>query len=108
MRLSGFYEKNDLEGFYRGINEAYGAARRIGISGSVAAGVGAQLWDKYRRHRIPVAMELERWVEHFSEILNQPGTASDYERYLPAQRAFDMALDAPFTWEELLDARWER
>ena len=104
VRLSGLYEKNDLEGFYRGINEAYGAARRVGTSGSFAVGAGALLWDKLKRHRIPVAMELERWVEHFSELLNQPGTASDFQRYLPAERVVDSSLDAPFTWDELLDA----
>ena len=100
-QLSLLYEKNDLEGFYRGINEACGAVHHAGVSGTVSSGGQTRMWDRDKKRRVPKEQELARWFEHFSELLNQPGTAGDYTRFLPSQREFDLELDSPFTRLEL-------
>jgi len=103
-KLSVLYEKNDLEGFYRGINTANGAIQRGGVSGRVSGGGKVQLWDRARQHRVPEDRELERWFEHFEELLNQPGTATGYEKYIPPQQEMEEALDLQFTKLELRTA----
>ena len=43
-------------------------------------------------------------MQHFMELLNQPGSAVGFEKYLPAQRGLHAALEDPFTWDELMTA----
>ena len=100
-RLSVLYEKNDLEGFYRGINMAYGAALQPGTSGRVTDSARAQLWDRAKKFRVPRERELERWLEHFTELLNQPGTAGAYTEFLSPAEECNLLLDVPFIRKEL-------
>jgi hypothetical protein len=72
---------------YKLIKEAHGP-QMVGTTKGRQSLNGQHMKQKEGNERTRTQVELAaRWVEHFTELFNQPGeVGSDIEKFLPAQR----------------------
>ena len=105
-RLETAYASKDMKWYYKLIKEAHGP-QLASTSRGIQSLTGQHMRWKEGEGRTRTKTELEtRWVEHFTELFNQPGILGDtVHMCLPAQRAFDGKVrTGPFDIAELRGA----
>ena len=96
----------DMKLYYKLIKEVHGPQMAITTKGRQAL-IGQYMKAKEGTERTRTAVELEaRWIEHFTELFNQPGNLGDgIDECLPAQRATNVTIKTgPFDITELYTA----
>jgi hypothetical protein len=86
-QLQKAYDDKDMKLYYKLIKEAHGPQLAGTTKGRQSLN-GQHMKQKEGNERTRTQVELAaRWVEHFTELFNQPGeVGSDIEKFLPAQR----------------------
>ena len=89
--IQGFADRNDLKKFYAGLKEVYGPTTS-GASPLLSADGSTLITDKEKI--------LERWAEHFDNVLNRPSAINNDAIDRLPQVPIDETLDAPPTMAE--------
>ena len=102
-QLERAYTSKDMKLYYKLIKEAHGPQLTSTSKGRQSI-TGQHMKLKTGNDRTRTKAELEtRWIEHFTELFNQPGILGEgIDRCLPAQRAInDKIKTGPFDMAEL-------
>ena len=93
--IQGFADRNDLKNFYRGIKEVYGPTTTSPFP-LLSADSSTLITDKDKI--------LERWAEHFDNVLNRPSNINDEAIERLPQIPINETLGALPTQEEIQKA----
>jgi hypothetical protein len=98
---------NDVSCFYEGLKIVYGKKPVAMVSG--LQGSGNQLLKSDGTTLTTSEEEIvDRWIEHFNKLLNQPGSvSSSIDSYLPEAMDICVKLDDEFSEVEVGDAFFE-